>query len=532
MWNEALMRRVLLVVVVAMLVASGFGIQKAYSRPLEVEEETVLLGYQHKGSFDYVARLKSAYLYDDIALEDSPYSTSAVASPSAPQAKPKYPCDLVQKADMSFAYSFTPDQDVTVQTAEQVEVKALIDRPGTAREERVLVPLTDAAGDFTVYFSFTGEELTAATTTITADVYTTVESLPDGPMFESFSQSLTITSKGPLLEISSPLTGSQRATFGGLSYQQAGEFGYVMNFKRDCVFGAIELGPPSTPPPPPPVPSATTVGPGEPLFTRLLDEVNVTFSYRFQPDKRAQNVTEEVVINAILENPNVWRKEFSLVPLTEKDGDFVVGFSLDGDDLSYFNDVYRVIERETGVSGPHTLTVKADVRTVAQTEQGAVVERFSQTLSTTLGRDVLEWGGDLNQSQAGSVRRSEIIPNPDKIMGLSAGWVRGLSILLTAIIVLALVYLVVLSVWLRPETVPPVEKEMLRAKKKHRDAIVDVTELPTVAARERVIKFGSLEELVKTADDMLKPVLHKADNGRHTYCVVDGSLRYEYISEI
>jgi hypothetical protein len=61
--------------------------------------------------------------------------------------------------------------------------------------------------------------------------------------------------------------------------------------------------------------------------------------------------------------------------------------------------------------------------------------------------------------------------------------------------------------------------------------IVDVGELPLTRIEEAVIPIGSVNELVGIADALLKPVLHHAEADRHTYCVIDGSVRYEYISQ-
>jgi hypothetical protein len=76
-----------------------------------------------------------------------------------------------------------------------------------------------------------------------------------------------------------------------------------------------------------------------------------------------------------------------------------------------------------------------------------------------------------------------------------------------------------------------VEEEALGAKKKHKGVIVDVGELPPTRAGEIIIPIGSVDELVRTADALLKPVLHQAEADKHTYCVIDGVIRYQYIIE-
>jgi hypothetical protein len=59
--------------------------------------------------------------------------------------------------------------------------------------------------------------------------------------------------------------------------------------------------------------------------------------------------------------------------------------------------------------------------------------------------------------------------------------------------------------------------------------IVDVVELPPAGAGESVIPIGSVDELVGIADALLKPVLHHAGTNKHTYCVIDGGVRYLHV---
>ena len=59
--------------------------------------------------------------------------------------------------------------------------------------------------------------------------------------------------------------------------------------------------------------------------------------------------------------------------------------------------------------------------------------------------------------------------------------------------------------------------------------MVDVEELPEVKPTETVIPLNSLDDLVRIADDLVKPVLHRAEEGRHTYCIIDSGVRYLYV---
>jgi len=39
------------------------------------------------------------------------------------------------------------------------------------------------------------------------------------------------------------------------------------------------------------------------------------------------------------------------------------------------------------------------------------------------------------------------------------------------------------------------------------------------------------DELVRIADDLVKPVLHKVEEERHIHCIIDGGIRYLYVIE-
>ena len=59
--------------------------------------------------------------------------------------------------------------------------------------------------------------------------------------------------------------------------------------------------------------------------------------------------------------------------------------------------------------------------------------------------------------------------------------------------------------------------------------IVDIEELPEIKPNETVIPLSSLDDLARIADDLVKPVLHQVEEGKHIYCVVDGVVRYQYV---
>jgi len=528
------MRRYLPVIVAVFLIAAIFGTYRAYSIPAEVEERFELLNYEHIGEFDYTAYQTASYLFGDLPLANGPQTSE---TPEAPPSALKYPSEITDMFDITFNYQLVPDRPVR-KIHEQVEVKTVLRKPGGAPEEVILVPSSNYTGSFNLAFSLAASELALSpTTTITADIYATIET-GTGPIFESFTQSLTIRSTGPLLVVDRNLDKTQQASFGELTYEQTGQFDYAVRLKPESIYGAIVLRPP-LPPSQPEEPSTdlmsdSTLGPDDTIYNRLFKSADLTFSYRLESNNPVNQMTGQVEINAILENPGVWRKTFTLVPATEKIGNFTVGFPLNTDNFSLFRNVYTTIQGETGVSVPHTLTIQADVHAIAKTDFGIIDEVFRQSLSTTLGGDTLVWKEKLVKSQPGAINTVRLVPNPDKHFGLTVPMARNLSIIVSSVIFILLLYLVVRGVWFKPRDASPVEKmekKAMQARKQHKNVILDVDKLPDTKKVE-VVPFSSLDELVSAADALLKPVLHRAEAERHTYCVIDGTVRYQYLLTI
>jgi len=512
-----------------LLIASLVGVYQSFTIPLEIEGKVPVFKYEHKGDFGYQVYQKASYLFGDLPLETNEVKTPGEAT------SPKYPVDMIDRFDMVFTYSFVPDAPGAEVLSKQVEVIAVMLK-GPEKAEVILVPGTVIMGDspLSVNFSLDSDSLlTSSTVTVTATVYTAVES-GSGPLFESFTQNFNIRHTGTLLEVDKALSSSQRLSFGSFSYEQTGSFDYSILLKSSSPFGAVTLTPPAPQPPPPPLAlSAKIVGPGEPVIMGLFDHMDLTFTYQFEPDGPVSQLIEDVKISAVLENPGVWRKEFALAPAIEKsDSILIATLPLTADLLNYYTNVYRTIERESKTTSAHNLVIMADVHTAGQTPFGPIDEKFSQTLTMPLeGNSTLEWGETLESSKSGIIEGKQMVANPQRLAGLSVSLVRNLSSILAGVSFILLLSLVLRSLW-GNKRLSPVEEEARRAKKKHKDVIVDVAELPKPETTERVIQLNSLDELIKTADSLFKPVLHQTDKDRHMYCVLDVSMRYEYTSEL
>jgi hypothetical protein len=209
------------------------------------------------------------------------------------------------------------------------------------------------------------------------------------------------------------------------------------------------------------------------------------------------------------------------VPKTDKSGDFTLSFPVD---VVYFNDLANTIGQETGVPARTLeLTIEAKVHTQVHTEDGHIDEVYTHTLEGTLEGSTLTWKKELKKSEPGTIKGTSTVINPDVDL------YRVLSPIMLVLVLLGFAFVMQNAGQAR---LPAPEEEARRSKKKFKKLIVDVSELPAPRTEEVVIPFASLDQLATAADALLKPVLHLADADRHTYCVIDGLIRYEYVSKL
>jgi hypothetical protein len=77
----------------------------------------------------------------------------------------------------------------------------------------------------------------------------------------------------------------------------------------------------------------------------------------------------------------------------------------------------------------------------------------------------------------------------------------------------------------------PLEKEALEIKKKYSARLIEALN-PGSYETEKTIKVRSMEDLIKVADELAKPVLYQAPDSSqpgYAYFVIDGTTRYQYL---
>jgi len=131
---------------------------------------------------------------------------------------------------------------------------------------------------------------------------------------------------------------------------------------------------------------------------------------------------------------------------------------------------------------------------------------------------------DTEQTRNGSVTAMIVIPRHN--VEIARSLVPAIFIILFFVVL----YIVFNLIAVKPFVPGPDKMEYLIARKKYSNLIVDIKEAPAHARDETVIEVNSLDGIIKNADNLLKSVLHKEDPEKHSYWVLDGTTRYQYIS--
>jgi len=519
-----------------LIVVSLLGVWKAFSLPTKTEQPIALANYEHRGEFDYLVYLTPNSLYGPILSEEE-----KEAEQEAPTV---FFRNIIDEAELAFSYRFELSEPMS-SVASDVVVTAIAENPGMWQKEITVLEETHERGEFRVDFpllpllnslqsmvnDIEGEiGIRGASTNfvIKAAVNTTAHTTMGTTIEEYFNHSITAVVATYTFKFQGSLGRSDTGSKEGVGYTEQGWFDYEIYLRPNNLYEEDVLrseGFPVAEPASSSPPSTQPVGPGLVYFRSIIDHITASFSYRFNCDEPVRNLVEEVEVMAILEDQTygTWSKTLTIVPKTSKSGAFVVDFPVD---LSQFVEVAGTLGNELNINTlPCPLTIKAEVHTTADTDSGHIDEVFTHSLETTLGGPTLSFTGGLSRRQPGAILES-------RMATVAKAWVfRVLSLVGLALVVLGFVFVLRNSRQAQAVAISGMEEEALRAKRKHKGVIVDVGELPLPRVGEAVIPIGSVDELVKTADALLKPVLHHVEADKHTYCVIDSGVRYQYIIE-
>jgi hypothetical protein len=507
-----------------LLIAAGFGVWRAFSLPASTEQPVTLVNYEHRGGFDYLVYLEPNSLYGPLQPQQEVTEEEV----------PVFFRNIIDEAWLAFSYNFSCGQPLSG-ISNEVVVSAIAENPDMWQKEIAILEETHVGQYVSVEFPLDSEPLESVVDEIEreigvrgagnqfiirAGVHTTAVTTLGQIIEDDFSHEITLVVQAYAFKVEGSLERNDTGVEDDISYSQEGRFDYEVYLQPNSLYETDVLRSEASPATEPSSP-AQTLGPGLTYFPRIVDSIEASFSYQFLSDKPATNLVEEVEITAVLEHPGMWSKSLTLVPQTSHTGPFTVDFPVD---IKAFNAITNTLRQELGLAVMnYDVTIQATVHTTGDTESGPVDEVFTQTLQGQLGTTTFTLRGNLDKQQPGAIVENRMVTVADT-------WVfRGASLAGLVLVAFALLFVVRNSRRAQAVAISSMEDDALRAKRKHKGVIVDVGELPPTGVGEVVIPISSVDELVSIADALLKPVLHHAGADKHSYCVIDGGVRYVYV---
>jgi hypothetical protein len=413
---------------------------------------------------------------------------------------------------MNYQYS-SPDAQV------QVEIDAVIQNGNVWQKTVSIVPEESEPGNFAINFPVDVNALQTTINTIQKDLglgtdispyINIVATVDDGNMV--FTHTLALTLSQTFLVIGNNLVQTQQDSVGIFSYSVA--------LASNPLFGSTISSPQLTGNTAPVV-----LGPSDTIFTQLINSMDFTYAYDVTSDHTMQPA-ETVTVHALLENPGVWSQTFVLVPSTQENGNFTLNFPVD---LTQYNILLNNIIRETGTSttSSYNLTIEADVHLTGSMSAGPVDQTFSDSIVTALGGDVLTWSGKLQQSDKGTITTTTNVQTPAKIWGIQVTPFRVISIIILVIGLALLAFLFLVPAKKVDETAISKQKA-LETERKYKNLIITVNKLPEQVIAEGILTVDSLDELIKVAQALMKPINHVVDDKNDIYWITDGVTCYQY----
>ena len=290
------------------------------------------------------------------------------------------------------------------------------------------------------------------------------------------------------------------------SYTQNGMFDFTVNLKNNSVY------------------NKTSIKPGQgTIFKSIVDDINGSFIYSYRGDEAAET-TGEYYLTAQLKT-DLWEKNYVIISRSnfssnKKTAGFNFVFPVN---VTFYEAIIAEIDKEIGIKAKNpTLNIKCNIVVSSQTSKGYIYDSFSPSINVSLGTSIIEFGGDLSQYDASSITREEKVFLQGVIDNRNTWF--ALSILFTAILIGFL--LVTDDV---AEKYDKTEKLVNKIKKKYGEWIVEVEKLPERAIGSEIINVKSLEDLIKTSEELGKPVVYSTTDGEHTFQVFDDDIHYTYV---
>ena len=297
------------------------------------------------------------------------------------------------------------------------------------------------------------------------------------------------------------------------TYKHVGTYDYIAKLKSNIIYNQSELKP----------------GEGT-LYTEIIEYINTTFSYTFESSQEA-NITIEYSIDVIFPT---WSKTFNIFPqttlnsisnITEFSNNYLVN-------ITSVQELKNTLEEETRARiSDYNVTITPKIHTIAINNITTIDDYFTPTMTMTFRHGTPEGNyistTGLEHTTPNAITHTKKIPIAG-VMNQRYTSYAFCAATLSALVVTIWVYTKTLKPSLKPK------KSMEEIVAPYEEVIAESAGEPSYKGQTAIITMKSLEDLVKVADWLGKPVLscEKAPStpgkeSTRTFYVLDGTTRYE-----
>ena len=292
-------------------------------------------------------------------------------------------------------------------------------------------------------------------------------------------------------------------------YTHTGQYDYRVYLKNNTIYD-----------------NASVLLPGqETYFKKIVDHINASYTYRFNADKPATVQGTYTLIEEV--QTNLWSKDFEKIPKTSFSSNinystFTINFPIN---TTYYEEFVNDINEEIGATAQDlVLNIKCTVLLSANTANGSIYETFSPSIQIPLGKNTVEIQGELLSSETGMLETTIEVNHPEV---LSQRTNMAIALILFSLVLIGFVGFTATEI----ESRSALERQMGKIRKKYSEWIVEVEKPPKGALGVETVLVKSLEDLIKTSEELGKPVVCYApkSNPEYIFYVFDESLQYKYI---
>lgn len=264
-------------------------------------------------------------------------------------------------------------------------------------------------------------------------------------------------------------------------------------------------------------------------FSSLIDNMDTLFTYEFHGE-RAANVKGSYNIHAILEayesgekgNKTIWKKNYELQPDTPFEGVSVQ--KIMPINTKQYSDYASKVFQATGVTSSIKLTLIWNVSSEIQTDKGTKNENLTCTMDIPLGDKYFQIKGNLVQSNKGAIEET--------VKVISASYKKNMM-MYSILSIFSLIFIIFILLFTAPKAdMDPIDKKRKYIFKEHGSRMVALySEID--ASSKPIIQVLSIDDLVRVADDISRPVLYKGNENWkeiNSFYVLDD--KYIYMIDI